>query len=79
LDCQVYKKYKAKSADFLIDMFKEKTTLYLWQSESNVLKTTGHTVRERMFVGTGIGENSGFCDREQTDYGFRSDCAVLWG
>jgi len=42
-------------------------------------KNTGHTVRERMFVGTGIGENSGFCDREQTDYGFRSDCAVLWG
>jgi hypothetical protein len=43
-------------------MFKEET---VWQSESKVLKNWSH--RERMFAGTGSGENSGMCDKEQEE------------
>jgi hypothetical protein len=66
MHCHSYKKYWANSADLLIDMLKEEAVLNVWQTESKVLKTR-HTVRQRMLVGTGSGEDSGMCDREQTE------------
>ena len=48
MDCQSYKKYKAKSADFLIDVFKEETVLNVWQSESKVRKNSSHSQRQNV-------------------------------
>jgi len=69
-DCQVDKKNKAKSANFLVDMFEEAAGLCTWQSESNVLKklvTQSERERERTFVGTGIVETSGMCGRKYSE------------
>jgi hypothetical protein len=78
LECQSYKKYRAKSADFLIDKFKEEAVLKVWQSESEVFKNWSHSQRECLQM-RGVERIVECATWSKRKYGFESDCAVLWG
>jgi len=47
-------------------VYKEEAVSKLWQSETKVLTNLG-TRSDRMFAGKASGENSGMCEREQTE------------